>query len=38
MTILQEAFYGGLIAGVVTAIVLHKMWLLVLEMVQEYKK
>lgn len=37
MTILQETFYGGLFVGLVTAIVLRKMWLIVLEMVQEYK-
>lgn len=37
MTILQEAYYGGLFVGIVTAIVLRKMWLIVLEIVEENK-
>ena len=37
MTILQEAYYGGLFVGVVTAVVAFKMWLIVLEIVEENK-
>lgn len=37
MTILQEAYYGGLFVGLVTAAVAWFMWLIVLEIVEENK-
>lgn len=37
MTILEETFLGGLLVGITVTLVALKMWLIVLEMVQEQK-